>query len=467
MSEQKPKKNLQQKTVKAQQKTPALKGLKNQIMQKAEAHLLSTFETDDDLSLSKHLLMIAIATFFVFFILWANIATLDEITRGEGKIIPSSDVQALQTLEAGIVEEFMVREGDEVKAGQVLMRLSDIEASSDLGASRTRYMGLLAAVTRLQAEAEGNTTLVFPKEVQDASPGSVAEEMKAFQANQQQIQGQMNIFKDQLSQREAEVQELQGRANDVRAVLQMQRDEKAMIEPLVAKGSAPKLELMQLDRSIREKTSELNNALSSLPRAQAAVREAQGRIADLETSAKAKAQAELAAKLLEMNEIGERLGALKERKTRTEIKSPVNGTIQELTVKTVGGVVRPGMDIVKIVPKDDQLIVEAKVQPSDRAFIFPGQPAIIKISAYDFSIYGGLKGEVVDISADTIEDEKKNMFFRVRLRTYETELKRKGQILPILPGMVATADILTGEKTIMQYMLKPLIKTANTAMTER
>ena len=195
--------------------------------------------------------------------------------------------------------------------------------------------------------------------------------------------------------------------------------------------------------------------------------EAQARIADLKTTAQAQAQTELSAKLIEMNELGERQSALTDRKTRTEIKSPVNGTVQEVKVKTIGGVVRPGEDIIKIVPKDDQLIVEAQVKPSDRAFIYPKQKAIVKITAYDFSIYGGLEGEVLDISADTIKDEKGNFFYRVRLRTYETELKRKGEVLPIIPGMVASADILTGQKTVMQYLLKPFVKTLDNAFNER
>lgn len=436
-------------------------------LQKAHAQLLAKFDTDDDLPLSRHLLLFSIAAFFAIFFVWANVAKLDEVTRGEGKVIPSSEVQAMQTLEAGIVEEFFVKEGDSVKAGQVLLRLSDVEASSDLGANNARYLGLQAAIIRLQAEAEGKTSVEFPDEVIKGAPTSVTEELNSFRANQTQLQGQLNIFIQQTSQREQEVRELSGRASDIRGVIALQREEKNMIEPLVAKGSAPKLELLQLERTIKEKTTELNSVQSNLPRAQSAVNEAKARIEDLKTSAKAQAQTELSAKLIEMNELKERQSALTDRKTRTELKSPVNGTVQEIKIKTVGGVVRPGEDIVKIVPKDDQLIVEARVKPSDRAFIYPGQHAVVKITAYDFSIYGGLEGEVVDISADTIEDEKKNSFYRVRLRTYESELKRKGEVLPIIPGMVATADILTGQKTVMQYLLKPFFKTLDNAMNER
>lgn len=437
-------------------------------VKRAEAHALSFFEVvDDDLPLSRHLLLFIIASFFVIFVLWANWATLDEVTRGDGKVIPSSEIQSLQTLEAGIVEDFLVREGDMVEKGQILMRLSDIDASADLGANQARYYGLLASVTRLQAEAEGNETLVFPDEVMTHAPQSVTEEMSAFDANREQLQNQINIFEQQLIQRQQEVRELETRIADTRGVIAIQREEKQMIEPLVARGSAPRLELLQLERSILEKEAELNGYLSSLPRVKSSIAEAQARIEEVTSNAQAQAQMELSTKLIELNEIEERLTSLKERKTRTELRSPVNGTIQSIEANTIGGVVRPGEDIIQIVPMDDQLLVEARIRPADIAFLYPGQEAVVKITAYDFSIYGGLDAEVVNISADTIEDEEGNSFYRVRLQTYENELKRKGEVLPIIPGMVASVDILTGEKTVMQYLLKPFIKTLDNAMNER
>ncbi|MCD8498234.1 MAG: HlyD family type I secretion periplasmic adaptor subunit [Alphaproteobacteria bacterium] len=433
----------------------------------AEAKAMAMLEVEDDLPLSKHMLLLFIFLFFAIFIIWANLAPLDEVTRGEGKVIPSTEVQALQSLDAGIVEEFLVKEGQEVEAGQVLVRLSDIEASSDLGANNARYLGLMASITRLQAEAEGKSTVTFPDEVMKGAPSSVTEEMNAFRANQLSLQNQLNILEQQRAQREQEVRELETRISDTRGTVRLQQQEMEMVRPLVEKGSAPKMELLQLERSIQEKNTELNGYLSSLPRAKSAIGEVRARIADIRSTAKAQAQTELAAKQIELSEIGERLGALKDRKTRTEIKSPVNGTIQDITVNTVGGVVRPGEDFIKIVPKDDQLIVEAKVKPSDRAFIYPGQKAVIKITAYDYSIYGGLEGELVDISADTFEDEKQNTYYKVKLRTYETEIKHDQETLPITIGMVASVDILTGKKTVMQYILKPLIKTLGDAMNER
>ena len=434
---------------------------------KLHARALAKFDTDDDMPLSKHLLLVAVCSFVVIFIVWANFATLDEVTRGDGKVIPSSDVQALQSLDAGIVEAIMVSEGDIVEAGQTLMQLNAIEATSDLGANQARYLGLLASITRLSAEAEGKGSVEFPEEVMKGAPQSVTEELNAFRANQQSLQTQVNVLQQQMSQRESELREVNTRIADTRGVIALQNQEAEMVRPLVEKGSAPKMELLQLDRTIKEKRAELNSYTSSVPRIRSSISEAQARIEETKNNAKAQAQAELSAKLIEMNEIKERLAALEQRKGRTELKSPVHGTIQEISTNTIGGVVRPGEDIIKIVPQDDQLIIEAKVRPSDRAFIFPGQKAVIKITAYDFSIYGGLDGKLVDISADTIEDQEGNSFYRVKLRTDKTELTRKGEVLPITVGMVASVDILTGKKTVMDYLLKPFRKTLENAMNER
>ncbi|NCC22651.1 MAG: HlyD family type I secretion periplasmic adaptor subunit [Alphaproteobacteria bacterium] len=436
-------------------------------MQSARAHADRLFMTDEELPLSRHLLLLAIVAFFVLFFLWASWATLDEVTRGDGRIIPSSEVQALQSLEGGVVDELLVREGDDVTAGQVLVRLRDAEATSDLGSNRARYLGLLASVTRLQAEAEGKESVEFPDEVVADAPQSVREELNAFRANRQRLDGQLQILRQQKAQRVQEVEELTTRISDARQVIAISQEEYDMLEPLVARGSAPRLELLQLERAMKEKQSELNSLLTALPRSRSAVQEADARIEDATSTARAEAQIELSSKLTEMRAIEETLLGLRERKGRTEIRSPVDGIIKDLKANTIGGVVRPGENIVEIVPVDDQLLVEARIRPSDIAFIYPGQPAIVKVTAYDYSIYGGLNGEVVDISADTITNEKGESFYRVRLRTEESSLDRKGEVLPIIPGMVTSVDILTGEKTVMQYILKPFIKTLGNAMNER
>jgi adhesin transport system membrane fusion protein len=435
--------------------------------QTAQAHADYFFTTDDELPLSQHIMLVMIAAFFVIFVIWANLATLDEVTRGDGKVIPSSEIQSLQSLEGGIVDEFMVREGDSVQAGQVLMRLRDIQASSDLGANQKRYLGLLAKIQRLKAEAEGQVTPEFTEEVMKGSPESVKEELESFKANTANIQSQLAVLEQQVSQRRQEVAGLQTRISDLKEVLRLSRQERNMIAPLVERGSAPKVELLQLDRGIKERQTELNGVEASLTQAQTAVDEAKARLEELKSAAKAQAQTELSATMIEMNTVKETLSGLQDKKVRTEIRSPVDGTIKDILINTVGGVVQSGEDIIEIVPKDDQLIIEARIRPSDIAFLHPGQVAVVKITAYDYSIYGGLKGELIDISADTLTDEQGETFYRVRIRTTETALRRKGEVLQIIPGMVASVDILTGEKTVMEYILKPLIKTLDKAMNER
>lgn len=435
-------------------------------VEKAKAHADNFFMTDDDLPLSRHLLMVSIFSFFILIIIWASMANLEEVTRGDGKVIPSSEVQKISSLEGGILDDILIKEGDEVVAGQTLVRLRDVAASSDLGSNKARYLGMLATVTRLQAEAEGKMP-DFPEEVIKGAPQSVTEEMNAYRANQDKINSQMIVFEQQKSQRSQELNELQIKANDLRGQLSLAEEERAMVAPLVASGSAPKMELLQLDRMIKERQTELNSVTAAIPRARSAIGEANARMSELKSTARATAQTELSAKLSEMNAIKESLAGLADRRDRAEIKSPVNGYVKELRVYTKGGVVQPGQEFIEIVPKDDQLLVEGRIKPKDIAFIYPNQPAVVKITAYDFSIYGGLKGNVVSISPDAITDEEGESYYLVRVRTEENSLKRAGEILPIIPGMVASVDILTGEKTVMEYLMKPFIKTLDNAMNER
>ena len=439
--------------------------MKGQV-QKAIAHADRVLETDEDLPLSRHVMMMAICAFFLVFFLWATFAKLEETTRGEGKVIPSKEVQKLSSLEGGIIEEMKIKEGDEVKAGQIVARLRDVAAGSELGSNETRYLGLVATVARLQAEVEGKVP-TFPDEVMKKAPQAVTEEMNAYRANRDKITGQTSIMQQQKSQRQQELSELQIKSSDLSGQMALIRDRKNIVAPLVARGSAPQMELLELDQSIKEKQTEMNSVGSAIPRARAAIAEADARIRDVEASAKAQAQTELAAKMNEMEALKQGLVGLTDKKDRTEIKSPVNGYVKDIKVYTVGGVVQPGQDFIEIVPKDDQLLVEARIKPKDIAFLYPDQPAMVKISAYDFSIYGGLPGKLVGISPDAVTDEKGESYYLVRVLTTENALKRKGEVLPIIPGMVATVDILTGEKTVMEYILKPFVKTLRSSMNER
>lgn len=437
-----------------------------QAIERIQAHAERFLEVDEELPLSHHLILLTTVFIVVTFILWASWATLDEVTRGDGTVIPSSEVQKIASLEGGIIEDINVRKGDEVKAGDVLVRLSDVAASSDLGSNEQRYLGLLATVLRLQAETEGKTP-EFPENVTKGVPQSVVEELNAYRANKDKIANQTSIMEQQKSQREQELNELRVKANGLTSELNLIKQEKAMVEPLVQRGSAPQQELLQLEQRIKQKQTELSGVNAGIPRAQSAIAEAEARINDVISSFRAQAQTELVAKRTEMQAIREGLSGLQDRKDRTAITSPVAGYIKDMQVNTIGGVVQPGQQFIEIVPKDDQLLVEAKIRPKDIAFLYPDQPAVVKITAYDFSIYGGLTGRLISISPDAITNEKGESFYLVRIRTDKNALERKGEILPIIPGMVASVDILTGKKSVMDYILKPFKKTLDNAMNER
>ena len=434
---------------------------------RVQAYADNYFMTDDELPLHRHFILVSLFLFFGVFVLWASFATLDETARGEGQIIPVGQVQVIQNLEGGIVDAFMFRDGDQVKKGEIIMRLRDVGAQSDLGTNEAKYMGLLAATIRLQAEVDGKASVTFPEEIMKKSPQSITEELNAFRANRDKLQGQVSVLEQQLSQRKQEVSELTTKASDLAGVIRLSQEEKRMTEPLVAKGSAPRIELIQLERAIKEKQTELNGVRAAIPRANSAIAEAQARISEMRKSFIADAQTELTAKTAEINMVKQSLGALEDKKSRTDIRSPVNGTIKDFKINTVGGVVKPGDPIAEIVPMDDNLLVEVKIRPSDIARLRPGLPAMVKITAYDFTIYGGLKGEVSDISADTIKNEKGEFFYRVKVRTKENALYRKGETLPIIPGMIATVDIQTGKKTVMEYLMKPFFKTVENSMNEK
>jgi adhesin transport system membrane fusion protein len=400
------------------------------------------------------------------FIVWANLAQLDEVVRGDGRVIPSNEVQVIQSLEGGIVQDMLVKEGDMVEAGQTLLRLNNIQAKSDFEANSRKYYGLLATVIRLQAEADGKDP-EFPDDVKQGAPESVSAEMAAYEADRTQMQNQLGALQEQLNQKRQEIEELKKKISNAEKVLKLAQEERGMVGPMVTRGSASKQELLRLDQNIAQQQAGLDDMKLALPRAEAAAREAEAHVSGQTSDFRATAQRQLSDKTVEMNALKEMLGALKNKSERTEIASPVHGTVKDVKIKTIGGVVKPGETILEVVPVEDQLIIEGRVKPADIAFLYPGQKAVVRVSAYDFSIYGSLEGKVVEISPDSIVNEKGESFYRVKVRTAETKLKRGNKELSIISGMQATLDFITGQKTVMKYILKPFIKASKMAMTER
>lgn len=411
-----------------------------------------------------HLLLAVIALFVVLFLAWAYNATLDEVTRGEGKVIPSSQIQVVQHLEGGILSALLVREGEVVDAGQPLLRIENKLAEADLAEKRKQYVSLLATASRLQAEARGEEAVTFPPEVLDGAPDIAEAERRLFERRRDQLDQQISILNDQYTQKRQELQEVIGKRGQIERQQQLAQQEYDLLRPLVQQGISPRIELIRVQQKLEELSAQLQNTNLAVPRTQAAMSEAERRIAEKRTSFQTDAQQELNVARVEAARLREDISAGIDRATRTEIRSPVRGTVNKVLINTLGGVVQPGADLIEIVPLEDALLVEARIKPADRAQLYPGQKAVVKLTAYDFAIYGGADAQLVDISADTITDDQGETFYRIRLRTDQTDL---GADRPIIPGMTATVDILTGEKTVLQYLLKPILRAQENALRER
>ena len=413
-----------------------------------------------------YVLLWTIAILLAVFLVWAALASLDEVTRGMGKIVPSSRVQVIQNLEGGIVKKLLVQEGDTVEKGQELLQLDDTGFASSAGEMRARLLGLRAAVARLEAEV-GNKQLSFPEDIIRDAPDIVAQQKALSFARQQEIDTTLATLRQQLGQRQQEHGESQARFSKSQRSWRLADEELAMIIPLERDGIVSKVEILRLRRTASELRGEMEEASLAVERAALAIKEVQAKMDEARAMMKREAQNELADKREEASRVSQILVGETDKVTRTTIRSPMKGVVKSLLVNTVGGVIQPGMDIMEIVPVEDTLLVEAEVKPQDIAFIEPGQPAVVKVTAYDFSIFGGLDGTLEHISADTTKDEDGNTFYTIKVRTDKNHLSRHGKSLPIIPGMEASVDILTGKKTVLSYLLKPFRKMQERALRER
>jgi membrane fusion protein, adhesin transport system len=362
--------------------------------------------------------------FIIIGITWAGWAKLEEVTRGMGTIIPASKVQLIQNLEGGILEKIYVQEGDKVKQGQVLAQLSKVQFAAAYKEVNAKFLAYSAITARLQAEISGQKTIKFPDNVKKKSA---------------LVTHETALFKSRMLTRKNMLKNL--RANYKLALRELN-----ITAPLVAKGVLSKIELLRLKRdvtSIKTKIDEFND------------------------SVKEKALAELTQHQAMTRVLSEQLTALKDRMTRTTIKAPVNGIVKQIYINTVGGVIQPGVPIMDIVPFHDKLIVEAQVKPEDIAFIKVGQKATVRITAYDYSIYGSLPAAVTHVSADASTDKYGNSFYQVDLKTDKSYLGSKQGSFPLKPGMSAMVDIITGKKSVLTYLLKPLMRAKIKAMRER
>ncbi|MGC5703831.1 HlyD family type I secretion periplasmic adaptor subunit [Pseudomonas sp. NFXW11] len=405
--------------------------------------------------------------FFLFLVLWANFAVIDEVTKGEGKAIPSSKVQKIQNLEGGIVAELYVKEGQVVEAGAPLIRLDDTRFQSNVGETETVRLSMLLRVERLSAEVD-ERPLDFPAEAVKDAPGQAASEKSLYESRRQQLHDEIGGLQEQLIQKQQELREFNSKQAQYRQQLGLQRQEIAMSEPLVAQGAVSPVEVLRLKRAEVETRGQLDATTLAIPRAESAIKEVQRKIDETRGKFRSEALTQLNEARTELNKASATGKALEDRVSRTLVTSPVRGIVKQLMVNTIGGVIQPGSDMVEIVPLDDTLLVEAKIRPQDIAFLHPGQEAIVKFSAYDYTIYGGLKARLEQIGADTITDEdKKTTYYMIKLRTDRSHLGTDEKPLLIIPGMVASVDIITGKKSILSYLLKPIIRARAEALHER
>lgn len=408
-----------------------------------------------------------VIAFFVFLLTWAHFAVIDEVTKGDGKAIPSSRIQKIQNLEGGIVAQIYVKEGQIVETGAPLIRLDDTRFASNVGETEADRVAMELRVERLSAEVE-NRPLKITEEARKSVPSQAANEESLYMSRRQQLADEIGGLQQQLVQRQQELREFSSKAEQYRSSLNLLRQEISMSEPLVARGAISPVEVLRLRRSEVETRGMLDGTTLAVPRAQAAIGEVQRKIDETRGKFRSEALTQLNEARTDLAKTQATAKGLEDRVSRTMVTSPVRGIVKQVLVNTVGGVIQPGSDMVEIVPLDDSLLVEARIRPQDIAFLHPGQKAMIKFTAYDYTIYGGLEGTLEQIGADTVQDEeKKNTFYVIKLRTNKSHLGTDEKPLLIIPGMVASVDIITGKKSVLSYLLKPIIKSRAEALHER
>ncbi|ROS04990.1 adhesin transport system membrane fusion protein [Sinobacterium caligoides] len=414
-----------------------------------------------------HVLLLATVAFIVSAIVWANFAKLEEVTRADGKVIPARQVQVIQNLEGGIVKEMLVREGDKVTEGQVILRLDDTRFNSMYREGLRNQQGMQAKVARLEAEAEGELFVIPDGLPNDQVEKNYRAEKKLYQSRIKSLAANNDVFGKQLEQAEQEISVAKTEYERAKKIYKYARNELNLSRPLVASGSLSKIEILRLERDAFEKDNIARQLASDIKTRISAQQELQHKVTEHEVNFRTEARDELTTTKEEYEQVVEANIALYDRLLRTEVLSPVNGTVKKLHINTVGGVIQPGKEIIEIVPSDDTLLIEAMVRPADIAFLYPNQKAVVRLTAYDFAVYGSLEGRLEHISADTIVNERGESFYLIRVRTDKVDLSKGGESLAIMPGMTAMVDIITGEKSVIDYLLKPIKRAQMSALTER
>lgn len=408
-------------------------------------------------------LLYIVAIVFVSLLIWANWAELDEITRGDGRIIPSQQLQVIQSLDGGIVQAILVREGQTVERGDPLVRIDATRSTANFRENRAQAAALSAEIERLQALIEQRQP-EFDPQIRLEHPIIFTQELALFQSARQELNEQLEIARSQRAQRREELRESQMARTQQEEVLSATRRELSFTRPLLRSGAVSEVDVIRLERDLANAQGEFNRTEVTIRRLNLAIQEAELRIKEIESAAITRWRTQLADSTGRLATLTEAEAGLEDRVRQTELRSPVRGTVQRLYINTVGGVVTPGREVMEIVPLDDKLIIEARIAPRDIANIRPGLNARLKFTAYDFMIYGAFDAEVTHISADTITNEQDETYYLVRLQTDDAIIPAH---MILIPGMTVQVDILTGKKTVLDYLLKPVLRATSNALTER
>lgn len=412
-------------------------------------------------------LVAAIALFTLITLGWMSWAPLDISVQAGGQVIPSSRIQEIQSMEGGILTTIAVKEGQAVKQGDLLLRLQNLQFNSELGESRHTYWGAQAALARLEAEIKGRAP-TFSRELAAAAPESVAEQQALWRSRQAERENTRETLRKQLAQREEELAEARSRISTLGDLLTDARESLAMEDKLLKQGAGARADYLNAKQRVSSLIGDREAANVSLQRLQAAIQEARSRLAEADSRYIAEAGKEKSELELKAATTSEQMTAQADRVARREVRAPMDGIVNRILLNTVGGVAQAGQTLLELVPAQDTLLISARVKPADIAFLHPGQIAQIRISAYDSSIFGALPGKVKRVGADALVDkERQETYFEVILEAERNYLGDAKERLTLSPGMAADASILTGKRTVMEYLLKPVLKTLDKSLRER
>jgi adhesin transport system membrane fusion protein len=417
-------------------------------------------------TLSSHLLLLSVVALVMAFVIWASFSKIEEITRGLGQVVPTSEIQIVQSLEGGILSELLVNEGDVAEKNQILLKISDVASSSEEKGTEARSWSLKAKKARLEAESSGKNFSLAPEITQNA-PDIARNEEQLYRSRQQELSNAKSILDDKISRASAELSEIQAKISRLSESRVSLEKELVITQDMVKKRAVPQLEEIRLTRELNDLSGQIRESSQRRAGLEAELRSARKERADQEDKFRSQALGELNAVQTEISQLDQNLTATRDRVSRADIRAPVAGVINKISIKTIGGVIEPAMKLVEIVPVDDALKIVAKVAPHDIAFLKPGLTAKVKISAYNPQKYGSLNGKLVRIGANSVVDREGRSFFEIEVRTDQNHLGTPESPLPITPGMEAQVEIVTGKRSIMEYLLKPILRVRDRALTER